>query len=381
MDIGIPKEVSNAERRIALAPFGVRRLVQTGHRVYVERGAGLASRFGDDEYLAAGAILAYDAEEAYSRADLVLKVAAPTPEEYPLLHEEQTLMCFLVPVVAPSEAFRLLLDRRVTAVAMELIEDDRGRAPILESISEIAGPMSIHIAAHLLESDSGGRGILLGGAPGVPPASVVILGAGVVGTTAARTALGNGAHVTVFDKDLPRLRRVEELFWRRATTQIMDEYHLAKAVQFADVLIGAVLIRAERTPHLVSEMMVRTMKPGSVIIDISIDQGGCVETIRPTTLVKPTFVYRDVVHYAVPNLTANVARTATVALTNACLPYVHGLATDGLAAACAADPGLAHGVVTSAGLCFHRLIAEHFRLESHDFSQVLGPEGSSDVRR
>ncbi len=379
MDIGIPKENAASERRVALTPAGVRRLVQAEHRVYVERRAGLASRFTDDEYLAAGASLAYDAEEVYARADLLIKVAAPAPAEYALLHQDQILMCFLLPAVIPPEGFRTLLDRGIAAVAMELIEDERGRAPVLEAISEIAGPMSMHIAAHLLESQEGGRGILLGGAPGIPPATVVILGAGVVGTTAARTALGNGAQVLVFDKDVGRLRRIDDLFWRRATTMIADEYHVARAVQFADVLIGAVLIRAERTPHLVPEYMVRTMKPGSVIIDVSIDQGGCIETSRPTTLLQPTFVFSDVVHYAVPNMTANVARTATSALTNACLPWVLEVANRGIGEACLASRGLAQGLVAARGRCFQPLIAERFDVPCVPVSDALSAGGSADA--
>jgi alanine dehydrogenase len=371
LDIGIPLERSDAERRVALTPAGVDRLVRAGHRVFVERSAGAESRFGDDEYLAAGAQLSYTAEEVYGRADLLVKVLAPAAEEYGLLREDGALMCFLAPSVAPPEGFRTLLDRRVSAIAMEMIEDRLGNAPVLRAMSEIAGPMAIHIAAHLLATASGGRGVLLGGAPGIPPAAVVILGAGVVGTTAARTALGNGAQVTVLDSDVDRLRSIEAAVSNRVTTMLADEYHVSRAVQFADALIGAVMIRWGRTPHLVSESMVGSMKPGSVVVDVSIDQGGCLETSRPTSILDPTYVWGGVVHYAVPNMAANVARTATRALTNASLPYVLDMADRGVAEACMHDRGLGQGIVTARGRCLHPTVAERFHVPADDPVRVL----------
>jgi alanine dehydrogenase len=373
MDIGIPLETSDTERRVALTPAGAQALTQAGHRVWVERGAGAASHFPDSEYVAAGAGIAYDAEEVYGRAGLLLKVASPSLAEYELLHDGQILVCFLHPVSAPPEGFRRLVERRVAAVAMEMIENGGGSAPVLDAISEVAGPLSIHIASHLLESDRGGRGILLGGASGIPAATVVILGAGMVGTTAARTALGNGAHVVVLDRDVTRLRRVDNFFWHRATTMVTDARTIARAVQFADVLIGAVLIRGTRTPHLVTEEMVRSMKPGSVILDVSIDQGGCIQTSRPTNLRQPTFVHAGVVHYAVPNMTASVARTASCALSIACLPYARDLADHGLAAI-AADPGLRRGLITAGGRCLHPVLANQFNVPWADGATVLEPE-------
>ena len=377
MDIGVPLEIANEERRVALTPAAIHRLVQGGHRVWVERSAGLASRITDEDYVKAGARLAYDREEVYNRADMLLKVASPLPEEYELLHEEQILMCFLMLAVAPPQAFRSLADRKVAAIAMEMIEDDLGRAPVLEAVSEIAGPMSIHVAAHLLQSESGGRGILLGGAPGIPPATVVILGAGVVGTTAARAAIGNGAQVLVLDNDLTRLRRVHDLFAPRARTWMADEYETARAVQFADVLIGGVRIWGDRAPHLVTETMVRSMKHGSVILDVSIDLGGCVETSRPTTLAQPTYLLHNVVHYAVPNMTSSVARTATRALSNARMPYVLELAGRGLSGACAENAALLRGLVAAHGECLHPTIAERFGVACADARRVLS-EGVAD---
>ena len=379
MDIGIPLELSDEERRVAMSPAGAQRLVAAGHRVYLQRGAGVASHFSDEEYEHAGATLVYSGEEAFGRADLVLKVGTPTREEYGVLRDRQTLFCFLRPVVIPKFGFDALIERRVAAVAMELIEDGRGRRPVLDAISEIAGPMAIHIAADLLRSGAGGRGILLAGAPGVAPASIVILGAGAVGTTAARTAIGVGAQVLVLDIDRARLRRIGDLTWSRVTTLTADEYHIAKAARFADVLICCAAARAERTPHLITEAMVRSMKPGAVILDLSIDQGGTIQHGRPTTLDHPTYIRHGVVHYAVPNMTADVARTATQALSNTVLPYVLETATRGLAWACGSDPGLAHGLVTAAGHCFQPTIANHFGVEAADPSAMIAALGETPV--
>lgn len=363
MDIGVPLEITLAERRVALTPAAVDLLIRAGHRVFVERSAGAAARFGDEDYLAVGARLTYDAEETFGRADLLLKVARPSLAEHHLLRQDQILMCNLRPALATQEETEILLHRGVSAVATELIETADGQAPILRAISEIAGPMSIQIAAHLLESSSGGRGILLGGAPGIPAATVVIVGAGAVGISAARTAAGNGAQVIILDRQVERLRHVAELFGSRVTTMFADSYQVEFAVGFADVVIGAVLVRGDRTPHVITETMVRCMKPGSVIIDVSVDQGGCVETTRPTSIPEPTYLLHDVVHFAVPNLTANVARTATYAIANAALPYALKIADQGLLRACAGDPGLRRGVVTSGGRCYHPLVAERFRVD------------------
>ena len=315
MDIGIPVERSDAERRVALNPAGVNSLVRAGHRVYIERSAGLASRFTDEDYLGAGAQLSYTPEEVYGRADLLVKV-----------------------------------------------------------MSEIAGPMSIHIAAHLLESSSGGRGILLGGVPGITPATVVVLGAAVVGITAARTAMGNGAHVVVLDHDVDRLRALDAALSHRVATMIADVNHVSRAVQFADVLIGAVMVRGGKTPHLVTDEMVQAMRPGSVIVDVSIDQGGCLENSRPTSVLDPTYISNDVVHYAVPNMAANVARTATRALSHASLPYVQEVARHGIRLACLDDHGLCRGVVTSGGRCLQPLVADRFQVPVEDPFRVLAGE-------
>jgi alanine dehydrogenase len=366
MDIGIPVERAAAERRVAQSPAGVERLVQAGHRVWVERSAGAASRFTDEEYLAAGARLSSDAEEVYGRAELLLKVLTPQPWEYELLREDGILMCFFTPGVAPTAGARRLIDRRVATVAMEMIEDPSGNVPVLRAMSEIAGPMAIQVAAHLLESASGGRGILLGGAPGIPPATVVILGAGVVGTGAATTALGNGAHVVLLDRDVERLRSAERVLGRPLVTMLADDHHLPRVLRFADALIGAVMIRGDDTPRVVTESMVRQMKPGAVIVDVSIDQGGCAETSRPTSILEPVYTWGGVIHYAVPNMPANVARTATRALTHASLPYVLQLARLGAAGACAQNPGLSRGLVTAGGRCLDPFVARRLEQPAGD---------------
>jgi alanine dehydrogenase len=381
MDIGIPLEVSDEERRVALSPAGVHRLHADGHRVFVQRGAGEASHYHDDEYEAAGAGLVYSAEEAFGRADLVLKVGTPTEDEYGHLREGQILLSFLRPVIIPKAGFATLIERRVAAVAMELIEDDRGRRPVLDAISEIAGPMAIHVAADLLRSGTGGRGILLAGAPGIAPASVVILGAGAVGTTAARTALGVGAQVLVLDIDRSRLRRIGDLTWNRVTTLHADAYHIGKAIRFADVLILCAAQRERRTPHLITEDMIRSMKPGAVVMDLSIDQGGCIENGRPTPLHQPTYIRHGVVHYAVSNMTADVARTASQALSNAALPYVLDIAERGAPEAFDADRGFARGLVTAGGRFFQPTIADHFGVPFSDPAGIRDALEESHVHR
>lgn len=374
MDIGIPVERSASERRVALTPAGVERLVRRGNRVFVERWAGQGASFTDDEYVNAGAQLSYSADEVYGRADLLLKVLSPTPDEIALLPSGKILMCFLQPGVMPREGFQQLLDRRIFGLAMELIEDRPRNAPILRAMSEIAGPMAIQTAAYLLQSSGGGRGVLLGGAPGIPPAVVVILGAGAVGTTATRTALGNGAQVVVLDRDLDRLRAIEDRFGPAVTTMFADARNVGRASAFADVMIGAAAIRGDRTPMVVTEEMVRNMKPGSVILDLSIDQGGCVEGIRPTSISEPTYIREDVVHYAVSNMAANVARTATYALTNVCLPYVREIATFGVEAACKADHGLRKGFVTASGKCLRPKLAEWFGVPFADIRELVSED-------
>jgi alanine dehydrogenase len=375
MNIGIPRESADAqkilERRVALTPAGVKALVDNGHEVFVESMAGEYSGFSDAEYEKMGAKIVFSKEEVYKRAQMIVRVSRPSEAEYSYLCDGHLLFGFLHLAVAPKSFVEILLERKITAIGYEIIELPDGRLPILQAMSEIAGQMAIVIAARYLQNEDGGRGIVLGGIPGVPPATVVILGAGVVGQNAIRAALGLGAHVVVLDKDVDKLREVEKLFDKRVETAIANVYNIEKAVQFADVLIGAVLIHGALTPKLVTEEMVKKMKPGSVIIDVSIDQGGCVETSRPTTIVNPVFVKYGVIHYCVPNIASNVARTATYALTNVSLPYILEIANSGLEHVLRERPSFAKGVYTYLGYCTNQSIAEIFNLKYKKIEELL----------
>ncbi len=363
MRIGIPKENLLEEKRVGLAPAGVDSLIRLGHTVYVERGAGDGSHFTDEDYSKVGANIVFSAEEVFKRSELIAKVQPLNKAEAELLQEEQILFTFLHLAVAQKSVLESLLKKNVTAIGYELIEDSRG-LPVLHAMSEIAGPLSIQIAERYLESSvKGGRGILMGGITGVAPAAVVILGAGVVGATAARAALGRGAQVIVIDKDLNRLRKLESHFSGKLTTVMANPYTITRGVKFADVLIGAVLIKGEKTPHLVTEGMIKEMKKGAVVLDVSIDQGGCIETSRITSLSDPIFIYKDVIHYCVPNMPALVSRTASYGLNNAAIGYIHNIVEQGLANALLDDPGLSKGVCTYQAACTNEAIANIFNFE------------------
>ncbi|HTR82548.1 MAG TPA: alanine dehydrogenase [Bacteroidota bacterium] len=371
MNIGILKETGFLERRVALSPAGVQSLVSAGHTVYVERHAGASALFGDDEYAAAGGVTAYNAEEIINRSDIVLKISPLSEKEIHLLSKGQTIFSFLHLAISQQKKIELLLEREVTAVAYELIENGRGDLAVLQVMSEIGGQMAVQVAAHYLQQGEVGRGILLGSIPGVPSASVVILGAGTVGKTAARTAIGMGASVTVIDKDIARLRQVEELLqWKISSASATDD-NIGRAVAEADAVIGAVLMKGEKAPHIVTEEMVGGMKAGAVIVDVSIDQGGCIETSRPTSLSDPIFIRHGVVHYCVPNMTATVGRTATLALTNAIVPYLLQTADAGVEKTLIANPGLAKGVCTFAGHCTNGAVAKIFDLNPANVLRLL----------
>ncbi|RKY94788.1 MAG: alanine dehydrogenase [Ignavibacteriae bacterium] len=363
MRIGIPTETRWEERRVVLAPAGVDSLIRAGHTVYIQSGAGDASHFTDQDYRATGATIVYSAEEAFGRAELIAKVAPISDQEIDYLQENQILFSFLQLAVGRRKIVEKLLKKKITAIGLELIEED-SRLPILHSMSEIAGQIAIQVAERYLESYSeGGRGILLGGITGVAPAAVVILGAGVVGITAARAALGRGAQVIVIDKDLNRLRQVEASFHKQVTTVMANPYTISRGVKFADVLIGAVLIKGEKTPDLVSEEMVKGMKKGAVIVDVSIDQGGCVETSRVTTLSDPVYSLHNVIHFCVPNMPAIVSRTASYGLNNSVMEYIHPIVENGITAALMGNEGLAKGVCTHDGDCVNESLAQTFNLE------------------
>jgi alanine dehydrogenase len=371
MNIGILKEEATIERRVALSPAGVQDLTSEGHKVFVLHQDGARAIFRDEDYQIAGATITYSPEEIINRSDVVLKVSPPTESELQLLREGQTVFSSLHLAVSRRKVLEKLLEAKVTAIALELIENDKGDLSLLQVMSEIAGQIAIQAGAHFLQAGQGGRGTLLGSLPGIPPANVVILGAGTVGRTAARIALGMGANVTVLDKDLSRLRELEHLFQWKISTSLATSYHVSRSVRFADVVIGAVLLKAEKAPHVITEAMVKEMKPGSVIIDASIDQGGCVETSRPTTIDDPVFVMHGVTHYCVPNMPAVVARTATMAMTNALMPYIQQVCELGVVPALKGNIGLGKGVCTYRGVCTNDVIARIFDFKSQPIGSLL----------
>jgi alanine dehydrogenase len=348
MNIGLIRERAPFDRRVALTPTVVRRLAAAGHTVWVESGAGDGAMFGDPDYLRAGAQIAYSPEEVIGRVELLAKIGRPSEAELTRCIPETAILAFYHMAVAERGFVDLLAERWLTAIGCEIIQQDDGHLPVLAAISEIAGQMSVPIAAHLLRSSSGGRGILLGGTPGMPGARVVVLGAGAAGFAAARTAAATGARVTALDRDPRRLRHLLEHV-PAVDTALADEDAIAEAVAAADVVIAAVLVAGARSPHVVTREMVERMKPGSAIIDISIDQGGCVETSRPTTIAEPTFVHKGVTHFCVPNFTADLGRSASVALAQAMLPYLLTIAKHGVEDAIALCPDLKRGLYTLKG--------------------------------
>ncbi len=371
MVIGVPKEIHRQENRVGLSPFAVSKLTAEGHTVYVEKGAGVAAHFTELDFEAAGAQIVYGPEEPYHRADLVCRVSRPSTEELDLLKPGGVIIAFQHLAVIPRENVDRFMELKTTLIGYEVIEDETGDFPVLNPFSEMAGQMAIPLATHYLQTTKGGRGILIGNVPGVPSATVLIIGAGTVGTAAARSALGDGAHVLVVDDDMARLRALSRELMGRPHTAIATDDRLSRYSEIADVVIGAVLLPGERAPHLITEEMVKKMKQGSVIIDVSVDQGGCVETTRPTTLDRPTFLQHGVVHYCVPNMTANVPRTASRVLANCALPYVKALAKKGLRATLLDDRALARGVFTYEGQMVHRGLGEHFGIPSTPLEDLL----------
>lgn len=363
MRIGIPKETVYEEKRVALAPAGVDTLVRQGHTVYVETGAGTGSHFTDLEFEKVGAQIVYTTEEVFHRAELIAKIAPLTEEEADLLIDDQILFSFLHLAIGKRKTIDVLLKKKITAISYELIEKN-GQLPVLQCMSEIAGQVAVHIGEKFLKSDiPDSRGILIGGLTGVAPAAVVILGAGVVGLNAARASIGRGAQVIVLDKNLYRLRRLENILGKNITTVAANPYTIARGAKFADILIGAIQTKGAKSPHIVTEEMVKSMKKSSIIIDIAIDQGGCVETSYPTTLSDPIFRKHNVIHYCVPNMPSLVSRTASYGLTNASISYLNEIANNGLTNALLTNKGLANGVCFHQGLCSNKMLAEIFNLE------------------
>ncbi|MDA8337115.1 MAG: alanine dehydrogenase [Peptococcaceae bacterium] len=371
MIIGVPKEIKDHEFRVGLTPAGAAVLTRAGHRVLVEAGAGLGSGIPDEEYTAAGAVVAASTAGLYAQADMIVKVKEPQPAEYGFFREGQVLFTYLHLAPEP-ELTRVLLARKVAAVAYETIQTDRGALPLLIPMSEVAGRMAVQIGAWLLEKQYGGRGVLLGGVPGVLPGKVTIVGGGTVGTNAAKIAAGLGADVTILDLSADRLRYLDDIFGARVKTCMSDAHSIRDAVRHADLVIGAVLIPGARAPKLVTAEMVKAMQPGAVIVDVAIDQGGCVETAdRVTTHSEPTYVKYGVIHYAVANIPGAVARTSTFALTNVTLPYALELANRGLAGAVKDDPVLARGVNTLEGRVTCQAVADAHGLPYCPLSDLI----------
>ena len=344
MNFGVPKEVRAFEQRVGLTPAGVYTLTQARHTVFVEHDAGAAASFDDNEYRVVGAQIVYSADEVWGRAEVITKVARVTEREYPLLNTDQTIFSFLHLAVASRDLSEALHDAHATAIAYETIQTDDGALPVLTPTSQVAGRLTPLIAGEWLESARGGRGILLSGIAGVPPAAVVILGAGSLGANALRAFVGMGAQVTILDVRSDRLEVISEQFNGRVTTLFSTPYNLQRVLKFADVVIGAVLVPGQRAPVLITREMLRTMRKRAVFIDFAIDQGGCAETSRPTTHDNPTYMMDNVIHYCVPNVTARVARTASHALTNAALPFLTEIGSQGLTHLMDVNAALRRGV-------------------------------------
>jgi alanine dehydrogenase len=369
--IGLPKEIKDNEYRVGLTPAGVRALTDARHKVVVEKDAGAGSGFEDELYVRAGATILNSPDEVWAQGDMIVKVKEPIASEYPRMREGQLLFTYLH--LAPDrELTKQLLERKVTGVAYETITDRRGTLPLLTPMSEVAGRMAIQVGATYLEKMNGGRGILLGGVPGVPAARVVIIGGGVVGTNSAKIAVGMGAHVTIIDNNLDRLRELDDIFLSKISTLASSAYMIHDAVSQADLIVGAVLVPGAAAPKLVTRSMLKDVPKGAVIVDVAVDQGGCIETTHPTTHSNPTFYVEDVLHYCVANMPGAVPRTSTFALTNATLPYTLKLANKGFIDAIASDPGLKAGVNTYGGKLTYEAVAVAQGLDYTPLDEMLG---------
>src|SRR5262245_50341567 len=360
--VGVPKEIKTDEYRVAMIPVGAEELTRAGHQVLIPSGAGQGSGLSDEQYAASGAEIVPSAESIWKRADLIVKVKEPLPHEWPLLRAGQIVFTYFH-FAADRALTDAVMKSGITAIAYETIRDARGNLPLLTPMSEVAGRMSIQEGAKFLERPFEGRGILLGGVPGVLPANVVILGGGIVGANAAKVAAGLGANVAILDVNLDRLRYLDDVMPRNVTTLFSDRHNILDALQRADLVIGAVLIPGAKAPYLARREDLKRMPPRSVIIDVAIDQGGCVETSRPTTHSQPTYIVDDVVHYCVTNMPGAVGRTSTYALTNVTLPYVLQLASKGLDRAIAENAGLREGVNVRSGQVTNPAVAATFGLE------------------
>jgi len=370
MIIGVPKEVKDHESRVGVTPAGVKSLVEAGHKVLVEQNAGQLSSFPDAEYQSVGAEIVGAAADVWRLADMVVKVKEPIEQEY--FHFREGLVLFTYLHLAPLQKLtEKLLEKKVTGIAYETVKDRAGTLPLLTPMSEVAGRLSVQVGAAYLEKEHGGRGVLLGGVPGVPPGNVCIIGGGIVGTNAAKIALGMGAKVTLVDLNLNRLRELDDLFYGRLQTVASNSYNIERAVSEADLVIGGVLIPGAAAPKIVTKAMVSKMKKGAVIVDVAIDQGGCIETAKPTTHSNPSYEVDGVVHYCVTNMPAAVPNTSTLALTNATFPYAMKLAQLGAEAALKADAGFAEGVNTYNGHLTYKAVADNQNREFTPIASLL----------
>lgn len=375
LKIGLPKEVSNDERRISLTPGGVSILRANGHEVFIEQGAGEEANFSDQEYSDAGAKVAYSIEEVYQKSQMISKVAPPSEKELDLLDDNHILLSALHLGNATELFIQTLIDKCITAIGFEFIKGDDKEFPLVRMMHEITGSMAVQIGAHYLEKGQGGQGIMLGGISGIPPATVVILGAGITAEYAARTALGYGAQVFVMDNDLARLRHLENALDRRIITATANYQYLSSALQHADVVIGAAMQEGERSPCMVTEPMVASMKPGSVIVDTVIDQGGCIATSKPTVHSKPTFTKHEVIHYCVPNIPSNVARTATYALNNVLVPYFLAIGDAGGIKKCLwQNTGLRNGTYVYKKHLTKKSLANIFDMPFRDIEMLIASQ-------
>jgi alanine dehydrogenase len=361
MIIGVPKEIKNNENRVALTPAGVSEMLKNGHVVYVQTAAGLGSGFSDEEYKNAGATILETIEEVYAIAEMIIKVKEPIASEYNLIKKDQLLFTYFH--FASSEPLtHAMIEKGAVCLAYETVEKTDRSLPLLVPMSEVAGRMAIQQGAKYLEKPLKGRGILLGGVPGVPPAKVLVLGGGIVGTQAAKMAAGLGAQVTIMDLSLPRLRHLDDIMPANVNTEMSNHYNIVRAIATADLIVGAVLIPGAKAPHLITRDMLKLMRPGTVVVDVAVDQGGCIETCTPTTHENPTFIIDDIVHYCVANMPGAVPYTSTLALTNATLPYAVELANKGWKKACAENEELKKGLNVANGKILYKGVAEAWNL-------------------
>ncbi len=371
MIIGVPKEVLNNENRVGMTPAGVYTLVQKGHKVLIQSNAGVGSGFTDEEYIEVGGRIIDTSEEVYKSSDMIVKVKEPQDHEVDMMKEGQILFAYLHLAAIPNLTQRLM-DKKVVAIAYETVQLEDGSLPLLIPMSEVAGRIAVMIGGNLLSKAQGGKGVLVSGVPGVKPAKVTILGAGTVGINAAKIAVGLGADVTILNKSPGKLKYIEDIYGSRIKTLILNELTLADAIKDTDLFIGGILIPGARAPKLVKEYMVKSMKPGSVIVDVAIDQGGCVETItHPTSHDNPTYVKHGVIHYSVPNMPGAYAKTSTYALTNVTLPYVVKLVEDGLLETLKKDISLRKGVNVMNGKCTCEGLAKSLDLEYTDINTMI----------